>query len=78
MLTLSQLKLGGRVVVYGTFDEEDKAGKSKLLNAGAFNDPNAVYMLAHPTISSAVNPMGARINAAIAISEESHALYASS
>ncbi|KAH8825425.1 hypothetical protein DL96DRAFT_1467189 [Flagelloscypha sp. PMI_526] len=71
---LIDYNLPGRVLVYGTFDEEDKAGKSQLLNAGAFADKGAIYMLAHPSISSSVSPMGARINAVVKVKEESHTL----
>ncbi|KAK0210477.1 hypothetical protein DFS33DRAFT_1250305 [Desarmillaria ectypa] len=61
-----------RVVVYGCFDEEDTAGKRLLLNAGAFDDEYAVFMMAHPTATSAVQPMQARIDAKVELSGSTH------
>ncbi|KAK0445359.1 hypothetical protein EV421DRAFT_313505 [Armillaria borealis] len=61
-----------RIVVYGCFDEEDTAGKRLLLNAGAFGDEYAVFMMAHPAPSSAVQPMQARIDAKVELSGSTH------
>ncbi|KAK0441152.1 uncharacterized protein EV420DRAFT_1623041 [Desarmillaria tabescens] len=62
-----------RIVVYGCFDEEDTAGKRLLLNAGAFDDENAVFMMAHPASTiSAVQPMQARIDAKVELSGSTH------
>jgi hypothetical protein len=51
----------GRVRVLGCPDEENGAGKFKLNKAGAF-DGSDIWMMAHPTASSAVQPMNARLN----------------
>jgi hypothetical protein len=58
---LVEYNLPGRIKVVGTPDEENGAGKAKLHDAGAFDDAE-VWMMAHPTASSAIQPMNARLN----------------
>ncbi|KAG7452968.1 uncharacterized protein BT62DRAFT_1070667 [Guyanagaster necrorhizus] len=61
-----------RVVVHGCFDEEDTDGKRLLLNAGAFDDEYAIFMMANPTATSAVQPMQARIDVKVELSGSTH------
>lgn len=58
---LLEFDLPGRIIVLGCPDEENAAGKYNLDLAGAFDDAS-VWMMAHPTSSSAVQPMNARLN----------------
>jgi hypothetical protein len=51
----------GRVIIIGTPDEENAAGKFKLNNLDAFADSD-VWLMAHPTTTSAIQPMNARLN----------------
>ena len=59
---LINLEIPARVVVIGTPDEENRAGKCQLQKAGAFEDAD-VWFMAHPTNANAVQPMNSRINA---------------
>ncbi|KAL2018280.1 hypothetical protein VTK56DRAFT_984 [Thermocarpiscus australiensis] len=59
---LIHLGISARVVVVGTPDEEGEAGKHDLLEAGAFDGVD-IWFIAHPTASSAIQPMNSRINA---------------
>jgi hypothetical protein len=58
---LIEYDVPGRIKVVGTPDEENGAGKAKLEQAGAFDDAD-VWMMAHPTATSAIQPMNARLN----------------
>jgi hypothetical protein len=51
----------GRVILIGTPDEENAAGKFKLNNLDAFAD-SEVWLMAHPTTTGAIQPMNARLN----------------
>jgi hypothetical protein len=59
---LINLGIPARVVVIGTPDEENGAGKCQLQKASAFEDAD-VWFMAHPTNANAVQPMNSRINA---------------
>ncbi|KAH6839627.1 hypothetical protein B0I37DRAFT_316333 [Chaetomium sp. MPI-CAGE-AT-0009] len=59
---LIKLEIPARVVVIGTPDEENGAGKCQLQKVGAFEDAD-VWFMAHPTNANAVQPMNSRINA---------------
>ncbi|KAL7954182.1 hypothetical protein V8C34DRAFT_30942 [Trichoderma compactum] len=58
---LAHFNIPGRIILVGTPDEENAAGKFKLNNLNAFADSD-VWMLAHPTTTSAIQPMFARLN----------------
>ncbi|PTB63631.1 hypothetical protein BBK36DRAFT_1171107 [Trichoderma citrinoviride] len=58
---LTHYNIPGRIIVIGTPDEENAAGKFKLNNLGAFNGSD-VWLMAHPTTTSAIQPMNARLN----------------
>jgi hypothetical protein len=58
---LVQFDVPGRIKLVGCPDEEDKAGKYALNNAGAFDDSD-IWMMAHPTSANAIQPMNARLN----------------
>lgn len=58
---LIKYDLPGRIIVLGCPDEENAAGKFALDSAGAFNDAE-VWMMAHPSLASAVQPMNSRLN----------------
>lgn len=58
---LIKYDLPGRIVVLGCPDEENGAGKHALEVAGAFDDAD-IWMMAHPTSASAVQPMNSRLN----------------
>ncbi|KAH6612296.1 hypothetical protein B0J18DRAFT_452591 [Chaetomium sp. MPI-SDFR-AT-0129] len=62
---LLDLSIPGRVVVLGTPDEENAAGKCLLRSqsGGAAFEGVDVWMMAHPTNANAVQPMNARVNA---------------
>lgn len=62
---LIDLGVPGRVVVLGTPDEENAAGKCLLRaqQGGAAFEGVDVWMMAHPTNANAVQPMNARVNA---------------
>ncbi|KAK3296569.1 uncharacterized protein B0H64DRAFT_433083 [Chaetomium fimeti] len=59
---LIKLEIPARVVVIGTPDEENGAGKCQLQKASAFEDAD-IWFMAHPTNANAVQPMNSRINA---------------
>lgn len=59
---LIKLGIPARVVVVGTPDEENGAGKCQLQKTDAFKDAD-VWFMAHPTSANAIQPMNARINA---------------
>ena len=69
---LIDLKIPARIVVIGTPDEENEAGKHLLQQAGAFNDID-IWLIAHPTSTNAIQPMNARINAITTFTAPSHA-----
>ncbi|KAL7943645.1 hypothetical protein V8C42DRAFT_328075 [Trichoderma barbatum] len=58
---LAHFNIPGRIIVVGTPDEENAAGKFKLNNLNAFADSD-VWLMAHPTTTSAIQPMNARLN----------------
>ncbi|RFU75350.1 hypothetical protein TARUN_6896 [Trichoderma arundinaceum] len=58
---LAHYGIPGRVILIGTPDEENAAGKFKLNNLNAFADSD-VWLMAHPTTTSAIQPMNARLN----------------
>ena len=68
---LVDLGIAGRVRVVGCPDEENGAGKARLRDAGAF-DGIDVWLMAHPTVTSAVQPMQARVNAAATFAASTH------
>lgn len=59
---LIKLGIPARVVVVGTPEEENAAGKCLLQKVDAFKDAD-VWFMAHPTSANAIQPMNARINA---------------
>ncbi|KAI9170902.1 Peptidase M20 domain-containing protein [Paramyrothecium foliicola] len=59
--TLVAYGIPGRVRVVGCPDEENAAGKFRLNQRGAFDGAD-IWMMAHPTATSAVQPMNARLN----------------
>lgn len=58
---LIEYDLPGRIIVLGCPDEENAAGKYALETAGAF-DGSEIWLMAHPTSASAVQPMNSRLN----------------
>lgn len=58
---LVHYNIPGRVIIVGTPDEENAAGKFKLNNLNAFADSD-VWLMAHPTTTNAIQPMNARLN----------------
>lgn len=58
---LKKYDLPGRVKLVGCPDEENAAGKFTLNNAGAFDDSD-IWIMAHPSLSSALQPMNSRLN----------------
>lgn len=58
---LIEYDLPGRIIVLGCPDEENAAGKAVLEAVGAFDDAE-VWLMAHPTKASAVQPMNSRLN----------------
>ncbi|UKZ81710.1 hypothetical protein TrVFT333_009482 [Trichoderma virens FT-333] len=58
---LAHFNIPGRIIVVGTPDEENAAGKFKLNNLNAFAD-SEIWLMAHPTTTSAIQPMNARLN----------------
>ncbi|KAI1504572.1 hypothetical protein F5X99DRAFT_371412 [Biscogniauxia marginata] len=71
---LVELGIPGRIRMLGTPDEENTAGKARLLDKGAFDDGGGidVWLMAHPTSANAIQPMQARVNAAAAFSADRH------
>ena len=68
---LVDLGIPGRVRVVGCPDEENSAGKARLRDAGAFDGVD-VWLMAHPTVASVVQPMQARVNAAARFVASTH------
>jgi hypothetical protein len=58
---LVQYNIPGRIMVLGCPDEENMAAKFRLYNRGAF-EPAEIWIMAHPTSSSAFQPMNSRLN----------------
>ncbi|KAI0126139.1 hypothetical protein BJ170DRAFT_461492 [Xylariales sp. AK1849] len=69
---LIDLNIPGRIKLVGCPDEENTAGKNRLEVAGAFNGID-VWMMAHPTLANAVQPMQSRQNVVADFSGETHA-----
>ncbi|KAI1393042.1 uncharacterized protein F4822DRAFT_392946 [Hypoxylon trugodes] len=69
---LIDLDIPGRIRVIGTPDEENTGGKERLRDAGAFDGVD-VWMMAHPTSTNAVQPMGARVDAQANFVGDTHA-----
>jgi hypothetical protein len=61
----------GRIVVVGSPDEEQSAGKFTLERAGIF-DISQVWLMSHPTISNAIQPMSARQNIVVKVIKDTH------
>jgi metal-dependent amidase/aminoacylase/carboxypeptidase family protein len=61
----------GRVVVVGSPDEEQSAGKFALEQAGIF-DISQVWLMSHPTIANAIQPMSARQNIIVKVIKDTH------
>lgn len=66
------LGIPARIIVQGTPDEENKAGKHTLLEAGAFDSTN-IWLLGHPANANGVVPMNARLNIVAQFIEDTHA-----
>lgn len=60
-MALQHYDIPGRIKVVGTPDEENAAGKHILNTRGAFDSAD-VWLMAHPTIKSAIQPMNSRLN----------------
>ncbi len=58
---LRHFDVAGRIKLVGCPDEENAAGKYTLNERGAFNSAD-IWLMAHPTSRSAVQPMNARLN----------------
>lgn len=61
----------GRFVVVGTPNEEESAGKYELNKAGIF-DISQVWMMSHPSIASAIQPMSSRQNIVVKVIQNTH------
>jgi hypothetical protein len=68
---LVEYDLPGRIIVMGCPDEENAAGKFNLSIAGAFDDVD-VWLMAHPTSTSAIQPMNSRLNTFFHFVGETH------
>ncbi|KAB5559692.1 hypothetical protein GE09DRAFT_64404 [Coniochaeta sp. 2T2.1] len=68
---LVKYNIPGRIVVLGCPDEENMAAKFQLYNRGAF-DPAEIWIMAHPTSSSAFQPMNARLNSFARFTGKTH------
>ncbi|EHK15884.1 uncharacterized protein TRIVIDRAFT_65282 [Trichoderma virens Gv29-8] len=66
------LGLPARLIVQGTPDEENAAGKHTLLEAGAF-DSSPIWLFGHPANANGIVPMNARLNVIAQFIESSHA-----
>ncbi|KAJ9142071.1 Aminobenzoyl-glutamate utilization protein B [Pleurostoma richardsiae] len=69
---LIDLGIPAQLKVMGTPDEENMCGKHTLVQAGAFDGVD-VWFMAHPTSTSAIQPMNARLNAITAYKASTHA-----
>ncbi|KAI5857395.1 hypothetical protein GGS23DRAFT_347751 [Durotheca rogersii] len=69
---LIDLDIPGRIKVVGCPDEENTGGKARLRDAGAFDDI-PIWLMAHPTVANAVQPMQGRVNAQASFSGTTHA-----
>ncbi|KFA49301.1 hypothetical protein S40293_04143 [Stachybotrys chartarum IBT 40293] len=58
---LIRFDIPGRIKLVGCPDEENAAGKFQLNQHGAFNSSD-VWLMAHPTSTSAIQPMNGRLN----------------
>lgn len=68
---LAEYRIPGRIIVVGCPDEENAAGKHDLSIAGAFDDAD-VWLMAHPTSTSAIQPMNSRLNSFFRFVGETH------
>lgn len=59
------------IVLVGTPDEEESCGKHTLFEAGIFEE-SLVWLMAHPTIANAVQPMSSRENIVTRIIKDTH------
>ncbi|KAI5465256.1 hypothetical protein BGZ63DRAFT_348697 [Mariannaea sp. PMI_226] len=66
-----KLDIPARIIVQGTPDEENTAGKYTLQQAGAFKSAD-VWFIAHPTNANAVQPMNSRLNAVYRFVAKTH------
>jgi hypothetical protein len=63
--------IAGRLVVVGTPDEEESCGKHDLSVAGVFED-SQIWLMAHPSIANAIQPMSSRQNIVVRIIKDTH------
>jgi hypothetical protein len=68
---LIDYNIPGRVVVVGSPDEEQSAGKYQLEKAGIY-DISQVWLMSHPTIANAIQPMSARQNIVVRVIKDTH------
>ncbi|PTB63914.1 hypothetical protein BBK36DRAFT_1125328 [Trichoderma citrinoviride] len=66
------LGIPARLIVQGTPDEENGAGKHTLLEAGAF-DSSPIWLFGHPANANGIVPMNARLNVYSKFIEDTHA-----
>jgi hypothetical protein len=63
--------IAGHIVGIGTPDEEESAGKYVLDQAGIF-DVSQVWLMSHPSIASAIQPMSSRQNIVVKVIQNTH------
>lgn len=63
--------IAAHITLIGTPDEEEAAGKHDLEIAGVFDEID-VWMMAHPTVANAVQPMNCRHNVVVKIVQDTH------
>ncbi|KAH8882091.1 hypothetical protein GQ53DRAFT_886113, partial [Thozetella sp. PMI_491] len=68
---LIDFDIPGRIIAVGTPDEEQNSGKFVLDEAGIF-DGSLVWLLAHPSISAAIQPMSSRQNIVVRVVKDTH------
>ncbi|KAI9695977.1 MAG: hypothetical protein M1820_008318 [Bogoriella megaspora] len=61
----------GHVVLWGTPDEEEASGSHDMLLDRAFDD-SQVWLMSHPTIANAMQPMSSRQNIVTKIIKDTH------
>ncbi|KAL7951036.1 hypothetical protein V8C42DRAFT_359747 [Trichoderma barbatum] len=66
------LGIPARLIIQGTPDEENRAGKHTLLEAGAF-DSSPIWLFGHPANANGIVPMNARLNVMAQFIESTHA-----
>ncbi|RFU31216.1 hypothetical protein B7463_g5097, partial [Scytalidium lignicola] len=68
---LIDFDIPGHILLVGTPDEEEACGKHDLYQAGVFEE-SQIWMMSHPTVANAIQPMASRQNIVVRVIQDTH------